>query len=533
MTRNHDYRTPPRGAANWHEPLNENFERLDRDVEVRDRSTARDEYDPTQGAKFYAVDTGELYLGDGERWRLQGSVSRASAKPDLLRVFGADRGGAPVFSSEYDLEGFDDIGDAVQTAHDDLVSAGRRTGGAIELPVGTYDLDTPIEFVIPISLIGRGGSDWYRNAPGTLGVNTRLNWVGGSADVLTVRATEDSLLRNPSHVPGVHLEGFLLTNDGGNASRLVHLDGTDTYADGTVVPKFTVERLTLYGTDGPEFHARGTAFQGSFYDFTVVTERGRGLVVENASGNPSGGPSQYYFYNPFFYSKDGGLSADISSQQVGIWGGTVAGERGGNGVKLGFRGGVWGMNVEGPGRTGTTGVTLWGGGPWEFKPAVVQQWDTGLSIGDPEDRAQGADGVRFAFKGAGNSSEDVLVQAGGFRRNWTPLVEGLRITDQRGTGEKNSVPIGNRTDTVTIRVDATGRETVRLTPGHGSYDSYESTLVSTDDGRGGAVTDFALGEPIVTDEPLSHPIEATVPVVTASETRGATATLRFVFKRYT
>lgn len=68
MTDNHEYNTPQRGATDWHVPLNENFEKLETDVEVRGPEADRDDYEPVAGAKFLATDTGAVYLGDGSQW---------------------------------------------------------------------------------------------------------------------------------------------------------------------------------------------------------------------------------------------------------------------------------------------------------------------------------------------------------------------------------------------------------------------------------------------------------------------------------
>lgn len=74
MTTNHDYTTPEEGAIDWHVPLNANFERLDTDVEIRDVAANRSNYDPVDGAKFFATDTGEIAIGDGTAWQDLGSV---------------------------------------------------------------------------------------------------------------------------------------------------------------------------------------------------------------------------------------------------------------------------------------------------------------------------------------------------------------------------------------------------------------------------------------------------------------------------
>ena len=69
MTKNHGYNTPQQGTDNWHVPLNENFTRLDTDVEIRDSESNLGEYEPKAGAKFLATDTTVAYIGDGSTWQ--------------------------------------------------------------------------------------------------------------------------------------------------------------------------------------------------------------------------------------------------------------------------------------------------------------------------------------------------------------------------------------------------------------------------------------------------------------------------------
>ena len=76
MTTNR-YTQPDKGELDWHVPLNENFEKLDRDVEIRDVEANRSNYDPKMGAKFFATDSGATYTGDGTSWNLVGYVVRA------------------------------------------------------------------------------------------------------------------------------------------------------------------------------------------------------------------------------------------------------------------------------------------------------------------------------------------------------------------------------------------------------------------------------------------------------------------------
>jgi hypothetical protein len=69
MTDNHGYNTPTKGTTDWHVPLNDNFEKLEFEVEIRDRESERGQYEPKSGAKFFSVDTGRIYIGTGDGWR--------------------------------------------------------------------------------------------------------------------------------------------------------------------------------------------------------------------------------------------------------------------------------------------------------------------------------------------------------------------------------------------------------------------------------------------------------------------------------
>lgn len=73
-TENHDFNTPKSGTENWDVPLNENTVALDTRVEVRDTEANRNDYTPKEGAKFLAIDTGTVYLGDGTEWQELGRI---------------------------------------------------------------------------------------------------------------------------------------------------------------------------------------------------------------------------------------------------------------------------------------------------------------------------------------------------------------------------------------------------------------------------------------------------------------------------
>ena len=62
------YNKPQKGTTEWHIPLNENFDRLDRDVPVVDTESNLEAHAPSQGKLFFATDTGRRFLGDGDQW---------------------------------------------------------------------------------------------------------------------------------------------------------------------------------------------------------------------------------------------------------------------------------------------------------------------------------------------------------------------------------------------------------------------------------------------------------------------------------
>lgn len=83
MTTNHNYNVPTEGTLDWHIPLNENFSSLERDVEVRDVELNIGKYEPKTNAKFFATDTGSVYIGKENEWSFVGRLSSGgTANPE-------------------------------------------------------------------------------------------------------------------------------------------------------------------------------------------------------------------------------------------------------------------------------------------------------------------------------------------------------------------------------------------------------------------------------------------------------------------
>lgn len=128
MTTNHNYNQPPKGAEDWHIPLNENFAKLDVDVEVRDTNANRTDYDPTDGAKYLATDTGDVYLGDGSAWLNIGNVTSGVGSPAGSDVIIADTA--------------DEIQPAIDKLSGDVVDGNIRAGHVQLRAKAYYPTDT-------------------------------------------------------------------------------------------------------------------------------------------------------------------------------------------------------------------------------------------------------------------------------------------------------------------------------------------------------------------------------------------------------
>jgi hypothetical protein len=196
MTENHDYRTPRKGTPNWHVPLNDNFERLDTDVEIRDLRENRGEYTPKEGAKFLATDTDEVFIGDGERWaRFDPNYTSVSAivwreNPASGPIHGRHLETHTTFSSSDDLAPV--VTNLVEeiSAYSFDVQNDNQNGGTIMIRRGSYPVRTPA--VIDAKGIEiRGESTGAQNVrnQGTL---LRNDGLGSGESVVQISASPSS-----------------------------------------------------------------------------------------------------------------------------------------------------------------------------------------------------------------------------------------------------------------------------------------------------------------------------------------------------
>ena len=183
MTENHGYNTPSKGTQNWDVPLNSNFERLDTDVEVRAPESDRSQYEPKDGSKFFATDTGATYVGSGSEWlRVPSSGLVPTYDEVRTRLVEGDAYVARFPGG--------DLGTKVRNALDEL-PRGKRTLRITPRPDGQpwrWDADVTIEaqeeggaeFLVGDNVrIEYTGSGWPLTVEDTYLVDDRFRLVGG------------------------------------------------------------------------------------------------------------------------------------------------------------------------------------------------------------------------------------------------------------------------------------------------------------------------------------------------------------------
>lgn len=134
-TPNHDYNIPPEGTENWHVPLNENFENLDVDIEIRDSDENKSEYKPKEGSKYEATDSGAIYYGNGEAWieanRKVGHIeTNSSVTGEHLK---AGDSSTAIVAPSVD-SAFDGIQEAIDEGYRDVILAEEITEAGIIIP---------------------------------------------------------------------------------------------------------------------------------------------------------------------------------------------------------------------------------------------------------------------------------------------------------------------------------------------------------------------------------------------------------------
>lgn len=305
MTENHDYFTAKDADIDWRRLLNENIDRLDTDVEIRDTESNLNSYTPKHGAKFLSLDTEREFIGDGDRWR---AMQSSGTSPSVDAVGTRSLSETVIYAAEYD---------SLQGAIDD-VSAGET----VVLPAGTTTIQNPpIEVPEKVTIRGdRSGSTL--KLPD--GANTHaITITEGSTDVTLEKFRVDangdnqdtSLPRGNLHViqkwSGASsvlyrdltitdaAKGAAIGNDGGNDIAFINCNGyrggkngapcdfifnnlvTSLQVRGCYVEKFTdtgvaqdnVQNTTVYGNTIKDCRSHAISFVKNSRCGTIVNNR--------------------------------------------------------------------------------------------------------------------------------------------------------------------------------------------------------------------------------------------------------------------
>lgn len=301
MTENHQYNTPTEGATDWHIPLNTNFEKLDRDVEIRDQESQLDSYQPKEGAKFFAVDTGHTFVGDGSSWSRTPTSTLSVNDAFRLPVKGDD----PDSAQEGQLWFRQDLGEVrIQTESGAKTLAVSSTDSTTSTNTDStnYDVTEPFDdsswvdtfgdvwdygvdsHASLVSLDGMDGNQLEVKVPGgeNRGMYTVHNHKSRTGDAPTKMYHKFYLRFEPGFTDNITDDGKLP----GFAGR----DGTDEGAGGN--PANGTGWSARMGWDDPQDHGGGIALDyyvyhmdagGSYGEHNVwgpILEEGRWYQIE-------------------------------------------------------------------------------------------------------------------------------------------------------------------------------------------------------------------------------------------------------------
>jgi len=159
MTNNHNYQEPEPGMGDWHVPINQNFEKLDKDIEIRDSEVNKGDYEPKSGAKYESTDSGAVYYGNGESWVLADRKVNSVTWPDGVKttaapghdalaagnlVYVTDEGRGVIEPSETDTP--------VQDTINSVMNSG---GGTVHLPPTTLQESSSLSYK-GVNIVGQG-----------------------------------------------------------------------------------------------------------------------------------------------------------------------------------------------------------------------------------------------------------------------------------------------------------------------------------------------------------------------------------------
>jgi hypothetical protein len=152
-TNNHEYSVPVEGDTDYQSTFNSWFDTLDQDIEIRDVESNLTNYQPYDGAKFIASDSGKVFYGDGNSWTLvDRQVDELTATSvNTERLYSKDRQPTVVvhkegstitaISSNGVIDSGSDASTVLQSTIDWMAS---NESGTIYIKEGVYDISSQV-----------------------------------------------------------------------------------------------------------------------------------------------------------------------------------------------------------------------------------------------------------------------------------------------------------------------------------------------------------------------------------------------------
>ena len=313
-TPNHDYNTPKEGVEDWHIPLNENFSRLDTDVEIRGPESNKEEYEPKAGAKYEATDSGAIYYGSGTDWiladrRVNHLESNSFSTGEHLKSGDSSIAiVAPSVSSA-----FNKIQEAINSGFQDIILAEEVTEANIVIP----------ETHQPFRLEGVGDGMWQTiNSPGgedfiiasdRNGANKfvhikNINIEGGSDSGIAILGAKN---HDEAHSTSQNAHSWVLENVRcragpvyllGFRNMLIHCDIGNISERNFAIPKTTVDSNDTQIYDKPALVSADATFSIHGGTFSAKTSARTAAYLSNGAFSITGGTT---FSNPRVRSNNG------------------------------------------------------------------------------------------------------------------------------------------------------------------------------------------------------------------------------------
>lgn len=236
MTDNHNFSQPAEGSLDWHEDINSNFDTVEVGLENRDVESNLGNYTPHDGAKFFATDTENVFLGNGSDWV---QLDTFGSRQSFTTLSVSDSLTVPVYSllSDYPSPSAGDVV-VIDGQEDDEVGQYVYDGTDWIGPFATSQSFTTADAVEAINQDPDHGQtadhDYYTDAEAVDAVNNDPNHSANAAhshaDLTDVQADQHHARYTDSEARSAvvgNVDAADLTGESASADQVLQYDGSD------------------------------------------------------------------------------------------------------------------------------------------------------------------------------------------------------------------------------------------------------------------------------------------------------------------